>query len=150
MSDVWPGPISTLLRSSLRAFVLISVQAELLHRSGLMSQAGRRAGWCRMCHDRVSEAVVCCVNRLHTDGAACLHTWHVHSPGNSPPPSIPPFLSFEVVTLCLFLSPASAAPVSRDLPSCLSLSLTVSPFFCHFLCVSANQSHHADNHSAFF
>ena len=66
-----------------------------------------------MCICRASAAVVCCVNSLNTDGAACLHTWQVHSPGSSPCSYVPPSRS-------LFLS----APVCQ----CLSLSVLLSVF----------------------
>lgn len=88
-----------------------------------------------MCVCRVSAAVVCCVNSLNTDGAACLYTWQVHSRGSSPSSSIPPSLPPSLLSPPLASSLFSVSCVCQ----CLSLSVFLSVFCtcCPCLCWSA-------------
>ncbi len=137
LSDVQPGPFLTLFFSH---SVYCSDYFCCFHccTSWSLSSPGpvmSQAKLSEVCICRVSVAVVCCINSLNTDGAACLCTWQVHCPGSSPPsipPSLPHFFC-QRLSLSVFLSVlCTCCPCLywSALP-CLCVCLSV----CLFLCV---------------
>lgn len=82
----------------------------------------------------VFAAVVCGINSLNTDGAACLYTWQVHSSGAQPPSSLPPPSSLSpstsvLLSILLCWAPAASWWVHVPLSVCVCLCCILDTHF---------------------